>query len=196
MQIKYLSIVLFSLVFTFCNEKETSVVISKNVTSVSNESLHLKYLENTFTDTFHYQINDYNFNEIRGELHIKSDTPEEDKLMGKPNSYIEDINQVPNWSKSQYEEILRNTNGYLHMDTTDRNYEKYWYDSVGMLVKYEKRHFGDMKHGECLLTYNNQKKLVKIEINEIVKDVYKYKYKTVLFKGINEVTLLTHNSSK
>jgi hypothetical protein len=65
-----------------------------------------------------------------------------------------------------------------------------------MLVKYEKRHFGDMKHGECLLTYNNQKKLVKIEINEIVKDVYKYKYKTVLFKGINEVTLLTHNSSK
>jgi hypothetical protein len=65
-----------------------------------------------------------------------------------------------------------------------------------MLVKYENRYFGDMKQGECLLTYNNQKKLVKIEINEIVKDVYKYKYKSVLFKGINEVTLLTHNNSK
>jgi hypothetical protein len=41
------------------------------------------------------------------------------------------------------------------MDTTDRNYEKYWYDSLGMLVKYENRYFGDMKQGECLLTYNN-----------------------------------------
>jgi hypothetical protein len=74
--------------------------------------------------------------------------------------------------------------------------EKYWYDNDGMLVKFENRYFGDMKKGECLLTYNNQKKLVKIEINEIVKDVHKYKYRTVLFKGINEVTLLTHNNSK
>lgn len=124
---KYISIVLFSLFITFCGEKEPGVIISKNVTSVSNDSLHLKYLENTFTDTSHYQINDFSYNEIRSELHINSDTSEEDKLIGKPNSYVEWINEVPNWSKSQFEEILRNTNGYLHFDTSDRDYEKYWY---------------------------------------------------------------------
>ena len=155
----------------------------------------LKY-ENSYTDTLNRLIDKLTYAKLCNELGILAYMPESDKLSGRPNSYIENISDIPNWTVEDGKRIMKETNGAIYIDTTDRDFEKYWYNESGQLIKYESKSFSDIRHNESILSYGSDNLIEKIEINDVVTDCLKYKKCTVKIKGNKFVTIVKLNIVK
>jgi hypothetical protein len=151
------------------------------------------FYEGTITDTERITLTDLSFKSIVSELSLESCLPDSERLYGKPESYIAEIAEVPNWSKTDYDRMIKETNGQFHLDTTDRDFEKFWYDKKGLLYRYETRSFSDMRHNEVCLSFYPNNMIEWMYVNYVVTDRLKYKYKTVQFSPDGRVIVMNHN---
>jgi hypothetical protein len=146
----------------------------------------------TLSDTNHYKYDKAVYETICEDLFISSYTPEAARLSDKPNSYFEWISDRPNWTKEQYEEVLKSSGGLFYLDTTDRDGENFRYNHNGLLMRYENKRFGDMIHSECLFFYNDDSSIAEIRINDLVADNLKYRNRTVQIGPDGLVTEIKH----
>jgi hypothetical protein len=151
---------------------------------------------NSFTDTSNIVIENMTYKQMCDELGILGCMPDSNKLVGNPNSFIENISEVANWSKEDSKKLLKESNGRFYLDTADRDFEISWYNQIGQLIKYESKKFSDMRHNEILLSYQAENSIAKIEIIDVVTKNLKYRNRTVKIRDNKFVTILVYNSVK
>jgi hypothetical protein len=150
------------------------------------------FYQGAITDTEFLSLKDFSYRTIETELLLGAYLPGSERMMGSPDTHIAEVAEVANFSKAQHEEMLTATNGHIYLDTTDRNFEKYWYDKAGLLYKYEIRSFGDMRHNQVCFSYYPNHTIEWMSINDVITDSLKYKVKTIKFNSNGQVIVLTH----
>ena len=155
-------------------------------------TIEARYYEGTKSDTDRYNYANFSYDTICKDLFLLAYAPDKDKLQGAANSYTEWISDFPNWSKEQSERVFKESNGFL-LDTTDRDFKKYWYNDKGLLTKYENRSFSDILHTECIIIYNQNNPIAEIQLNDVVTDNLKYKNRTIQIDKKGGVLDIRHN---
>jgi hypothetical protein len=164
---------------------------------------HYKKYDNSFNeglrcedcqdDTTEYTFTSVSYSEICKKLFIRSYTPDEKDLLGEPDSYSQWVSDYTNWTKEESEKVWKESKGTFYIDSTHRDFEKFWYNKDGMLTRYEIRRFGDMMHAECLFIYNQDRSIAELRINDILTDDLRYKNRTVIIKTGGKVMDIKHN---
>ncbi|MCR6639881.1 MAG: hypothetical protein NVV82_13100 [Sporocytophaga sp.] len=164
---------------------------------------HYKKYDNSFNDglrcedcrddSTEYTFTSVKYREICKKLFIRSYTPDEKDLLGEPDSYSEWVSDYTNWTKEESEKVWKESKGTFYLDSTDRDFEKFWYNKYGMLTRYEISRFGDMIHSECLFIYNQDKSIAELRINDILADDLRFKNRTVIINADGEVLDIRNN---